>query len=228
MPTPILAVVKLGKKSGILADRPTMDFAFSVADPLLAGLTLTEAALEAFFKDVTTSGFALQTFLSPSLNTGAATSEISWYDLTGHLDGSRRGAGPIQTNTWNLTSVGADPALPDQVACALSIHSDYGTDPEFGVGTRPRARDRGRVFIGPLAGANTVDDALPSHEPMWGASFRDTLAAAATRLLFVNVGWSVWSRRDAALKPVTGGWIDNRPDVQRRRAQLASSRTTWT
>lgn len=228
MPTPVLAVVKLGKKSGILADRPTMDFAFSVADPLLAGITLALASLEAFFKTATTSGFALQSFLSPSLSTGAASSEISWYDLTGHLDGTRRGAGPIQTNTWNLTSLGADPALPDQIACALSYHSDYGTDVEFGVGTRPRARDRGRVFIGPLAAGNTVDDDATTHEPMWGVSFRDTIAAAATRLLSDGVGWSVWSRRDAALKPVVGGWIDNRPDVQRRRAQLASSRVSWT
>lgn len=226
MPVPVLATVKIGKKSGIANDRPTMDFVFSANDILVASLVAIEASIEQFFKTATGGGSALQTFLSKSLSSIGSLSETSFYNLTGHLDGSPHG-GPIATFNWGLSATGAGVSLPDQIACALSMHSNYGTDVEFGVGgTRPRARDRGRVFIGPLDSGTIVSDAT-TNEPKMLPLFSQTLADAASRLLTEQPGWSVWSRRDAALKTITGGWVDNRPDVQRRRAQLATSRISW-
>jgi hypothetical protein len=37
----------------------------------------------------------------------------------------------------------------------------------------------------------------------------------------------VWSRADAEVYPVVGGFMDNRIDTQRRRAVKASVRTTF-
>lgn len=40
--------------------------------------------------------------------------------------------------------------------------------------------------------------------------------------------WSVYSRTDNAMVSVTDGWMDNAPDIQRRRETPATSRTTFT
>jgi hypothetical protein len=39
--------------------------------------------------------------------------------------------------------------------------------------------------------------------------------------------WSVWSRKNANTKLVTGGFVDNAFDTQRRRGEKASGRQTW-
>lgn len=226
MPTPILAVVKLAKKSGIPADAPQMSFAFSVGDLLLATLTGVASSVEAFYKSVPTgSAFALQVILSQSLSVVGNLSSVTMYDLTGHLDGTPHGA-PVASFLFGLTAVGTATVLPDQVAAVLSMHSAFGSDVEFAPHARPRAKDRGRVYIGPLDSSVIVQDAV-TKEPRIDTPVTAVIANAAKALLAAQPGWSVWSRKDAALKPITGGWVDNRPDIQRRRAAAASTRLTW-
>lgn len=226
MTTPVLAVVKLAKKSGIPADSPEMSFAFNVGDLLLATLTGVNASIQAFFKTTPTgSTFALQAILSQSLSSVGTLSSTTIYDLTGHLDGSAHGA-PIASFLWGLTAVGTATVLPDQVAAVLSVHSAFGGDVEFAPHARPRGRDRGRVYLGPLDSSVVVQDSV-TKEPRLDTPVTGVIANAAKALLTAQPGWSVWSRKDAALKPITGGWVDNRPDVQRRRAAAASSRLTW-
>lgn len=140
-----------------------------------------------------------------------------------------------EANVLGFTASSAD-ALPHEVALALTFHADLTGIPESVPGgvvgpegdTHPRARRRGRIYLGPL-NVNTVDGT--SGRP--SASFRTSVAAAGVRLrdnLDLQTGgiqWVVFSPTDWVARPVVNGWVDNAFDTQRRRGVAASSRTTW-
>jgi hypothetical protein len=74
-----------------------------------------------------------------------------------------------------------------------------------------------------VAAANTA----VTNVPRVVASLVSTIATAATALLLAEPGWSVWSRRDAALHQIIGGHVDNRFDSQRKREEIATSRVNF-
>lgn len=169
------------------------------------------------------------------------------YDLAGHLDGSPHGS-PLSTTTWNEDNANDAESLPGECAIVLSLKADLngileeGAEeeiptpraairmgaPETHLGRiRPKARRRGRVYIGPLnnnAGALTAIGVLKVH-----VDTQTVLKNAATALIGSSAGaagaWSVWSRRSAALFPVIGGFIDEAFDTQRRRGVKSTART---
>lgn len=226
----LLAVVKLNKKSGIPHDAAQNTFAFNVSGLPPGSVNMddaTAAILDFYNTNVTfagTTGRVCQ-YLGDSCSLALLGNTISFYDVTGHLDGSAHGA-PLRVDTWTLAAKGGD-QLPDEVAAAISYHGDYGTDVEFAPGSRPRARDRGRLYVGPLALAGVTQDAT-TGEPILSLAMRATLAGAAQRLKNVTtVTWSLWSRKKATMVPVTGGWVDNAFDSQRRRGNTATARTIY-
>jgi hypothetical protein len=122
---------------------------------------------------------------------------------------------------------GATSGLPSEVALVSSL-----------VATRNQPRTRGRFYFGPLANTTGVitagtssDDARPA------AGLRDRLRAATeylgtTHLLVDgpdswNVDLAVVSQVTGTSNVVTGGWVDNAFDTQRRRGVSANARTTW-
>lgn len=226
---PLLAVVTLAKKSNIPEDAVQNSFAFATATDIAttAEMNAISTALGAFYNTAVGAGAAINTWLSAALSTVANAGSIEFFDLFGHLDGSSHGA-PIRVDPFTLTATGAGGALPNECALVCTVKSTYGLDPEFGVGgTRPRARDRGRLYLGPLDTDVMVQDATTKEMFVSPTALAHVTASAAALMNNVGVDWCVWSRASAALKTITSGWVDNALDVQRRRGQVATTRVAF-
>lgn len=219
-----LTVVTLNKDSLVPRDAVQNTFAFlTPLGAISTEITAIETALKDFYNTVTSTTHAVNEYLALDLSTAANANTFEHYNLDGHLDGSPHGS-PIATGTWTLTATGAF-NLPPELAICLTFHSAYGSDVEFGAGgSRPRARDRGRVYIGPLStGAFST-----SSPPVVATNPLATIPAAAARLRDdANTVWAQWSRAASEVNPVAAGWVDNAPDVQRRRGLVATARTSW-
>lgn len=152
------------------------------------------------------------------------TNHALWtaYDITAHLDGTPHGS-PIGAGNWTLGSTGASEDYPDGVAATVSFRAAYGTDVEFGTGTRPRARDRNRFYVGPLNVSAFLTDDTTGRCKFQSQFLTDALAALLALSDSVTAGsWEynlrVWSRKNASVKIPVEGWMDDRPDYQRRRS----------
>lgn len=110
---------------------------------------------------------------------------------------------------------GSGQTLPFETAVCLSF-----------VATRNQPRSRGRLYIGPLK-ATAVDTAQSVTRP--SKALRDSIAAAAENVLGTteNVTWCLVSQADAQAKEVTGGWVDDAWDTQRRRGLAPTERVAW-
>lgn len=223
MTVPVLAQTILLAGSGNPADAVVNDFVFDMATFTSTDADDIAAAIESFYTTVQVipgTDHAVQDWLTQTLSSTADAHSIKLYDLTGHLDGSPHGS-PSFIRQFTLTPGGT--GFPSECAVALSYHADLAGVLEVVGATRPRARRRGRVFLGPIieAGGTYIDSQLYVTE-----SLRDTVAAAATLLMgALGNAWSVWSRQDAVLRQVEGGWVDNAFDVQRRRGPRFTTRT---
>lgn len=145
--------------------------------------------------------------------------EIRVYDL--------RQAPPREPEIRPLTvNFNATTGLPAEVALCSSL-----------VAIRNLPRQRGRFYFGPLANnagvittGSATDDARPS------ATVIANLVAATEFLagphsLLVGAGddylLAIISQVDQTIRCVTGGWVDNAFDTQRRRGAQANDRTLW-
>lgn len=168
-------------------------------------------------------------FLSPAYDRAANHAEIETYDITGHLNGSPHGS-PIDITTWTLTGSPSTKSAPAQLACVVDYHADLTGVVEFGSGTRPRARRRGRHYWGALgdtiidshAGNPWLVEILPGFVTFLADAYTALLATAT-----FGTGWGVWSRKDAAVNHVVSGWVDHTVHVQRRREDDLGIRTAW-
>lgn len=125
--------------------------------------------------------------------------------------------------------------LPREVALCMSYHGnligvaeelpdsgDAGTERD-----RPASRMRGRLYFGPF-NANT--NAGPTEARPGNGVQEVTLEIARyilsnPALLDSNdLTWVVYSRKARATTPVTGAWMDNEWDIQRRRGLRRTNR----
>lgn len=165
---------------------------------------------------------APQHYLSPELNRSALACETEFYDITAVLGGGAFGS-PVNIHTWTLGGDHSATALPAGVACAVEYRAEYGTDVEFGPGTRPRSRDRNRFYLGPLATACLAYDST-TYRPHFSAQFITDIQAAVHDISLLNNGEDnqsslvVWSRKNAGIKHAKYCVMDDRPDYQRRRS----------
>lgn len=210
--------------TGLPQDDIVNDFAFkALVAPLPIDLTNMFAAVDEFYRTLTSSGNAVSQLISPFVSR-AATHKLQAYSITAAGTGS-----PIREDAW-LGPVAAieNEGLPSECAAVLSFHADLTGVLEEAGATRPKARRRGRVYIGPLC-PFAVDVGNPPY--FLTAQTRATLNAAAVRLkdsaAADNVPWQVWSRVDQQLRPVVAGWTDNAPDTQRRRGATSTARVVW-
>lgn len=190
------------------------------------GLAPVFTALETFWNSTyLTQSASIAHYISEVMSRSTNASQMEVYDITGHLDGSPHGA-PVAIHNWTLGTTDNTTSYPEGVAATVSFRADYGTDVEFGPGTRPRARDRNRVYIGPLNGYAFTTD-VTTHRCLLDPTFVSNLLKALngiSQTIDLSGGdWNlrVWSRKNAGVKVPTTGFMDNRPDYQRRRSDPA-------
>lgn len=203
-------------KSNLPEDRFVNTFHFQddangVTNPAtVAGI---QAALQQFYEEpIAVGGFSVSDFIPSDVVDG--TVELRTYNLA-HPEPREPAIGSFEA----LFSAVAP--LPTEVATCISFYSE-----------RNIPRNRGRIFIGPLS-TNAGSAGLAGAGMRPADAFVNTLNAAAARLMTTghldptSTDWGVWSRADLAFKVVTGGWVDNAFDTQRRRGVAATTRASW-
>lgn len=228
-----LCTVKFFDTNGVAADAVQNSFVFNQAGAAGAGHDAVIATAVKDFYNGANTNLPLAAYMADSLDRGAAKSHLAIYDIAGHLDGSPHGS-PVYEENWQLGAItgGGHSELPHEVAACLSMHADVnGVLEEVGV-TRPRARRRGRVYIGPL-NSIALDNAAGGDMRI-AFNLRTDLIAAGSDLIADVSGdatnpsyLAVWSRADAVSRPVTGIWVDNAVDIQRRRGVKATTRSSF-
>jgi hypothetical protein len=217
---PQRAVVTIPPVSGIARDSIQIGFHFD--NPSLS----VDSNIKAFFNTVATGGLvAVNGYMSPTLSHVTNSARIQYYDLTAALGGSGTLGPPISTTFFALGGGGGTP-LPSELALALSYHAEYTTIPEHGPGARPRARYRGRIYLGPLTTAAMAQDST-THRSIVSPGASQSIVASAKALLLAEPSWSVWSRKDRVLRRVVGGWLDDAFDIQRRRGEDPVARVNF-
>lgn len=212
-------------------------------------------AITAFFNNLVTGQVnTVAQYISPAITRATGGIVITSTDITAHLDGSPAG-GPFETDTFTLNVAPSDAkALPPQVAIAMAYRADYGTDVEHGASTslpstdqaidqgapathlgvsRPRARDRGRIFLGPLNNyaVGTLNPS-PSGDPgqVWPTCANDLLQALLTLGETKNPGLVnqfnlvQWSRRNGLVKQIKDAFISAGLATLRKRIDTSLTR----
>lgn len=131
-----------------------------------------------------------------------------------------------EVRTLEFTQPTNTTALPNEVAIVLSYRGGSGTTG----GGSADPRKRGRIFIGPLNQTAGTFTAGVDEDMFINAGPMDSIVKAADWLrddLTDELGWLQYSRTNDAFLAVTGGFVNNTFDTQRRRGVAATSRTTW-
>lgn len=216
----IHATVTMPARSGLARDNVVNSFTFDTIDDLSPTLfDEITSQLHDFYEladalVVTPISRYIGNFIDRAL-----PPMVRMYDVTGHLGGTPAGS-PIAIRDFPapLTAAASSTDIPSEVAVCLTMAAAYGADVEFGPGTRPRARDRARVYIGPLnITAVTTFGGICRPDP----AFRDNLAEAGVRLARGGAlaQLVIWSRVGGTTKTVLNAWVDDATDTQRRRGQ---------
>jgi hypothetical protein len=231
-----LARLVLSDVSGIAANDSVMDFSFNSAssDSVLAtGVT----------NWINAGGVAsLANYVAPTRSRVANACRVDVYDLTGHLAGDPHGS-PTLSQPFTLGASAATLTNAPQIALVIAFHAAFGTVLEHGptvsrptdaaarhegapathpAKTRPRASLRGRVYLGPL-NLSAIGGSVGG--PVAGLVTAAKAACAA--LLSAEPGWSVWSRVNSAMNPITNGWIDTDFGVIRTRRPKSHGTSPW-
>lgn len=110
-------------------------------------------------------------------------------------------------------------ALPPEISTCIS----FAASPVSGV---PMARRRGRVFLPPFKYTDYDTDGYITSAAVIATKAAITgLLTASTAA--ANWEWCIYSTVNDTLAPVIGGWIDNAPDIQRRRGRTSTLRAVW-
>lgn len=223
--------IEFPHKSGLPADADHCGLYFSRG--VLATPTDFDNAhvnIQQFFNATPTGmGSALNLFLSAALAKTPTLGNLTFYEVP--ATPGPLGA-PVAIRTWALAALATD-GLPNEVSACLSYQRLYGTDVEFGSGgTRPRARDRGRMYLPPLSGITLTQDAT-TKEQRFDNGFLDVLTQAASdqlhdAMLADDWIWVQFSHTTWTHDAVTRCWVDNAPDIQRRRGVLPTHQVSVT
>jgi hypothetical protein len=141
---------------------------------------------------------------------------------------------PIYETTFAALAAAANASdLPREAAICLTFHANI-TDvaesiPLGPVGPagdiRPASRLRGRIYFGPLNLQINEATGRPYTANLADISGMGDYLLGSNPLDPTSIYWAVYSRAANELNPVTGGWIDNEYDTQRRRGRDRTART---
>lgn len=201
--------------SGIAKDQYINTFHFNGDASDEGGLTGLATDIKTFYQTAPPGG------TNPvghymSANSDSPNARIKMFDLTDPIPRP-----PIYDEFYTPTAhPGTGQNLPDEVAVCLS----YGATPTAGI---PIARQRGRIYIGPL-NDNALGSASGDVVSRPALAFRDNLVRAAAKLwndaaLYL---WVVYSPTLNTSFPISHFWSDDAWDTQRRRGAAPTSRVT--
>lgn len=207
--------------------------------------TTPQGLIESFYNAPRTTN-AVGAYINADISRATNACRIDWYDITAHLDGSPAGS-PFRTDMFSLVAAAGGLALPPQCAAVIAVRRDYNTDIEHGVTatlptddkaqdegapvthsglTKPRARDRGRLYLGPLTTA-----CLTGTSGTLSTTFVNDLTAAInacfdTQNSTAHNQFNIvqWSRRNASVNPTRWFYINEAMGTVRRRADVTQSR----
>lgn len=209
------AQVTLPYVTGLPRDVAINTFTFAIEDTLAGAPEVTDAIVSFYnlIQDPGPTTNVLSDYLSAYIDRSTDACTIEYYDWEAPL-----GSSAVTTAQFTLLPTPEDASLPFEVAVCTSFVAQTAPGPV--------ARRRGRVYIGPLTvGATSALDDQPARVD---DALQRVLVAATQSLTDTDgVDLAIWSRVDEAAKLVTGGWVDNEFDTQRRRQVEASSRLTW-
>lgn len=168
-------------------------------------------------------------YLSPVVSSGANSAMINAYDVSSHLDGTPHGS-PVTGTSFTPNMGIVSSSWPEGVCCAVTLQAPYGTDVEFAPAARPRSRDRGRFYFGPLITACGQQEATTNRIRLINPFVTDMLLTVKSLFSITTAGsityqLGVWSRKNMGFKPPFQCWIDDRPDYVRLRADQAAQKT---
>lgn len=158
-------------------------------------------------------------FISRVVN--VALTELKVYDLNE--------AAPRLPETRNptITQTGTTTVLPNECAVVMSYAS--GTLNENGGTIAPRRR--GRIFLGPLTSNSATFTVGTDPDVRVNSGLLSTIQLAGEFLLddvsTDEMAWVQYSRMNNLALAVTGGFINNRLDTQRRRGEAETTRVIF-
>lgn len=139
------------------------------------------------------------------------------------------GGSPLAVDTMLAMTGALGAGLPSEAAVCLSFHSDLtgilefapdGADADLAP-DRPRARHRNRIYFGPLVlGAATGSPARPVAQVVQALQDLATDLGNPADTTLANgllPVWVTYSEKTGEAFPVTGCWVDDSFDTQRRR-----------
>ena len=223
------AVVTLNKTNGIAEDGVQNVWHFS--DDLVATGSMPSGTMDDIAANLAAFYVALDEKFSDSVSEVANAHTITVARLfpgsPGEGDDTLDSPSTVTTFTTPATSVQAP--LPSEVAICLSMASFLSGLPEVSGSTRPRARRRGRVYLGPFS-VDGIDSADGEARP--GATLRtfilDAAEAMYDAMLADDATPVVYSRTAGAVYQVETYSIDNAYDTVRSRGPAPTVRTTRT
>lgn len=235
-------------------DNTSMDFYFE-ATGSDTNLTISEVytAIEFFFNGLAPSQtLPLSNYIATDISRATNACTITATDVTAHLDGSPAGS-PFSQTQFTLGGGGINNSMPPSIAVAVGYRRDYGSDLEHGpvislpsdddaidqgappthMGrSRPRARDRGRFYFGPL---NSLVSSSLNHNTGTGqdidSNFITQMTAALHNFLEgKNPGLHdqfqacQWSRRGASVGSAAFFYVNEFFASRRNRADTTLAR----
>lgn len=156
--------------------------------------------------------------------------KVNVYDVSNVLGGGRMGS-PYIVSSVAFGATAASGMSPHDAAAVITLQAPYGTDVEFAPGSRPRARDRGRIYWGPLSSSAYAIEAVTTRTILSPACRTDLTAFVKAINVITStphtVVWNlgVWSRKNAVMKSLQECWVDDAIDSQRRRGGTAAQKT---
>ena len=215
--------------SGLPTDRYVNDFTVHKASTFSSGdaSAVADAIEDKLYNNTTGTTAPIYDYLSSMIdrNTG-----LSRYDFF------VRGAGgsPVFTVFRDPRGIGAVTDIPEQIAICLSFHADTTGVPEElpnpsppPATIRPAASKRGRVYLGPINNGPVDQNNTTFVSSTCANDIAISASALLAELASLSLPWQVWSAKNGVGSDVIGGFVENRFDVQRRRAGDPTNRVTW-
>lgn len=162
------------------------------------------AALDNFWNGTATGQVnPISSYISAEYSRATNACTLEFYDITAHLSGTPAGA-PFRIDHGTLSGAAAGTDLHPALCGVIAYRRDYGTDQEHAGATRPRARDRGRIHIGPLRAA-ALADGTGKATPGFASDLLQAakgLAQVKNALSANQFNWVQWSRKNASVAPI--------------------------